>query len=343
MDGAHSYRLFAPPERQPSADNFEIIAYIYPKFSEMDNETIKFIDKIEIKGLWGRYNIDWQLNQDVNILVGENGTGKSTIIEWAYTILEQAAESPDELFHHRYSNGDNPPFIALNVFWDNQLLVYTQLKDQYGKKDNSGFQTLTITPNNIDFNFRIDFISTFDTILNNYEPDSFTIKNKPHIKTHLDQEFDYHLSKYVEYQLNKTNQIFRKELTTEKAFEKKEYFTNTVNRLFSATNKKLDPIDNKISFISEDNTKIQWYQLSSGEKQLLIILLTVLCQDEAPSVLLLDEPEISLHLRWQYEFIEILRTLNPHCQIILATHSPSLFSDGWRNKVFWLDKIRSRY
>jgi predicted ATPase len=75
--------------------------------------------------------------------------------------------------------------------------------------------------------------------------------------------------------------------------------------------------------------------LSTGEKQLLIILLTVLCQDKKPSILLLDEPEMSLHLRWQYELIEIIRTLNPNCQIIAAVHSPSLFNDGWRNKVFW--------
>ena len=48
----------------------------------MENKGIaKYIERIEIKGLWGRYDIDWQLNPDVNILVGENGTGKSTILQ----------------------------------------------------------------------------------------------------------------------------------------------------------------------------------------------------------------------------------------------------------------------
>ncbi len=43
----------------------------------MDNqEAAKYIERIEIKGLWGRYDVDWKLNPDVNILVGENGDGE---------------------------------------------------------------------------------------------------------------------------------------------------------------------------------------------------------------------------------------------------------------------------
>ena len=72
---------------------------------------------------------------------------------------------------------------------------------------------------------------------------------------------------------------------------------------------------------------------------MLLILLTVLCQDEQPAILLMDEPEISLHLRWQYELINIIRTLNPNCQVIIATHSPSIYGKGWRNKVFFMDKL----
>ena len=44
-----------------------------------NNENKSYIERIEINGLWGRFDVDWTLHQDVNILVGENGTGKSTI------------------------------------------------------------------------------------------------------------------------------------------------------------------------------------------------------------------------------------------------------------------------
>jgi predicted ATPase len=94
-----------------------------------------------------------------------------------------------------------------------------------------------------------------------------------------------------------------------------------------------------LGFVLPDGSKIHRKDLSSGEKQLLILMLTVLCQDEQPSLLLLDEPELSLHLKWQYRLIEILRNLNPNCQLVIATHSPSIFNDGWRDKVFWMEDL----
>ena len=48
---------------------------------EMKEETqIKYIERIEIKGLWSKFDIDWELNPDVNILIGVNGSGKTTVL-----------------------------------------------------------------------------------------------------------------------------------------------------------------------------------------------------------------------------------------------------------------------
>ena len=75
------------------------------------------------------------------------------------------------------------------------------------------------------------------------------------------------------------------------------------------------------------------YQLSSGEKQMLVILLTVLVQDNRHGVLFMDEPEISLHVEWQQRLVSIIRGLNPNIQIILTTHSPAVIMDGWMDVV----------
>ena len=79
--------------------------------------------------------------------------------------------------------------------------------------------------------------------------------------------------------------------------------------------------------------------MSSGEKQLLIIMLTTLLEDGEEYILIMDEPEISLHISWQYELIDWILQLNPKVQIILTTHSPMIFADGWGDKAIYMDKI----
>ena len=81
------------------------------------------------------------------------------------------------------------------------------------------------------------------------------------------------------------------------------------------------------------------YSLSSGEKQLLVIMMTTLVQDMNPCVLLMDEPEISLHIEWQQQLIQRVRSLNPNVQIIMTTHSPALIMDGWMDAVTDVEDI----
>lgn len=67
--------------------------------------------------------------------------------------------------------------------------------------------------------------------------------------------------------------------------------------------------------------------LSSGEKQLLILLTEALLQKEAPCIFLADEPELSLHIEWQRMIIPAIVDLNPNAQVIAATHSPEVASN----------------
>jgi ABC-type cobalamin/Fe3+-siderophores transport system ATPase subunit len=75
-----------------------------------------------------------------------------------------------------------------------------------------------------------------------------------------------------------------------------------------------------------DNREIPVDKLSSGEKQLLILLVETLLQKSRPYVYLTDEPELSLHIEWQRKILPAVKRLNPHAQIIAATHSPEVAS-----------------
>nr|WP_290806129.1 AAA family ATPase [Herbiconiux sp.] len=65
--------------------------------------------------------------------------------------------------------------------------------------------------------------------------------------------------------------------------------------------------------------------LSSGEKQLLQLLLEVLAAED--TTVMIDEPELSMHVDWQQRLVQSMRRINPNCQLILATHSPEVMVD----------------
>lgn len=66
-------------------------------------------------------------------------------------------------------------------------------------------------------------------------------------------------------------------------------------------------------------------QLSSGEKQVLLLLIDAL--RVGPNTLLVDEPELSMHVDWQQSLIKSMRELNSDAQLVMATHSPEVMAD----------------
>ena len=111
----------------------------------------------------------------------------------------------------------------------------------------------------------------------------------------------------------------------------------TGGRILTEDGKYILTSDGK--YLCCEDEKIRIEQLSSGEKQLLLILTTVFLQEEKPNVLLMDEPEISLHISWQDRLISLVRTLNPNCQLILTTHSPNIFANGWEDKIIFMQDL----
>lgn len=74
--------------------------------------------------------------------------------------------------------------------------------------------------------------------------------------------------------------------------------------------------------------------LSSGEKQLLQILLEVLSSGN--NSVIIDEPELSLHVNWQQQLVTSMRRINDDCQLLLASHSPEIMAEVSDNHIFEL-------
>ncbi len=79
-------------------------------------------------------------------------------------------------------------------------------------------------------------------------------------------------------------------------------------------------------------------QLSSGEKQLIILLTETLLQKKSQTIFIADEPELSLHIEWQRKIIPSIKELNPNAQIIVATHSPEIVGK-WKSNAINMEGI----
>lgn len=112
----------------------------------------------------------------------------------------------------------------------------------------------------------------------------------------------------------------------------KNHFLDIVDMLLAATGKTIVRSSVEPRFNHEGDI-LTMEQLSNGERQMLFILLTILAQHRDSCVLLMDEPEISLHIEWQQRLIALIRDINPNVQIILTTHSPAVIMDGWMDCV----------
>lgn len=257
-----------------------------------------YIEEIEIDSLWGGMkHIKWVLNRQVNILSGINGVGKSTIINKVVKGLSQGGEFPSHLLKG----------VRLKVYPENAKWI------------------------------RYDIIRSFDRPLMNIDS---IAKVDLNLVTELDWQLFQLQRKYLDYQVNIGNRIIDvlqsgepdAAARAQAISEPKKRFQDIIDDLFTETGKKIVRTENEIRFTQVGETLFP-YNLSSGEKQILAILLTVLVEDNLPYVLLMDEPEVSLHVEWQKRLIDLIMELNPNVQVILTTHSPAVIMNGWIDNV----------
>lgn len=289
-----------------------------------------YIRKIEIKNLWGS-DFLWSLNEDVNVLVGKNGSGKSTILQ----MLNQAVLPVEHKLNLRLFDSIDEMIVEM----ENDVVI----------RINSESRTITTNKKNIDYKPNVTLINTFD--IHENIPSQFVPFLNPEF-TYLDYQLAVLKQEFVTYQRDlatKAEDVFQilddKERNNQMAkmisiYEPKNIFTKVVRDLFGEMYKKFD--EKEFCFLKEGiQTPIQPEKLSSGEKQLLIILLNVLLQDRKNYILLMDEPEISLHIDWQRSLITNLRRINPNCQMIITTHSPTIWYQGWLEEVTQIEDIQS--
>lgn len=145
-------------------------------------------------------------------------------------------------------------------------------------------------------------------------------------------------------ELIKINSVIEKaerlEQSKSKVTQPLSNFLNAVNKFIKGKNNKKEICIDKegqLFLKTSHKPKIDLQLLSSGEKQIVTFFAYLVfgLNNTNQSLFIVDEPELSLHLEWQLEFVDTLLELNPDIQLIFATHSPEIIGKR-RDKAFKL-------
>lgn len=116
----------------------------------------------------------------------------------------------------------------------------------------------------------------------------------------------------------------------EALISKLDLYETIVNSKLSFKQMKLSR-EEGISVVTNEGQKLELTSLSSGEQEILVLYYKLIFESDV-KLLLIDEPEISLHVAWQKEILDDFKkivALNKGVQVIISTHSPQIISGNW--------------
>lgn len=342
------------------------------------------IKRVNIDNLLGKGDVCWDLNDDVNVLVGKNGAGKSSILNIIKSLL---AQSNDNSINIDICKKAEITLNNSNIIGCKPLPKTTEetLKKAFSlisekfeqKKKTSTKKKINITQEMI-HQLQLEVLNELFSEVpsnTNWKPEEHNSKDEGYVLERIDGEVDnqipFEYISTINMNANSLNEIhssdgrkttildmeIENEISRLNAFgefcedesnlrdiEKsksiKARLISTINSMLDESDKEMDFDGDELIFTSTiDNKKLKLSQLSSGERQLVYTLIKTAIAAHSNAILLMDEPEISLHLSWQEMLISKIRKINTNGQIIIVTHSPAIVMDGWMDSFVDIDDI----
>ncbi|WP_071123939.1 AAA family ATPase [Leptotrichia massiliensis] len=304
---------------------------------------IKNLHIKEFKGLRD-ISINFEKNDeplDLVVLAGSNGSGKTRVLESIKDYFESHIDIQEikiinnlQIFFEKEEKECIDKIGSEKYFYS--TLKYFSLNDKKENLNDSSYlvikKNLLILPKIIyvptEINFqKIDIAIT--NLVQKYEflniVDTNLIKDIP----------SYIATKMISAMLKNKD---------EKVGDVQKKVFNEINEIFENLS-----IDVKVEDISQDGRNITLFtnssgdefdinELSSGEKQLFLRTLAIKMLNPENSIILIDEPELSLHPKWQQKIVDVYRKIGENNQIIIATHSPHILGSVRKENIMLLDK-----
>ncbi|WP_373082285.1 AAA family ATPase [Fusobacterium animalis] len=311
------------------------------------------IEKVHIKNVKGIKNLELSFKKDNKILdlivlAGVNGSGKTTILE-----------AIKDFFNNKYLNFNKPEKsnVNLDIFFEDfekkqieeaeksSIDNYEhKLQDffsalqsyEYNRKNNGEYYSYLIAkffenPPKIIYvpaENKFEEIQTYSTTL------SKEYKFINTINSNVIRDIPSYIATRRNYLATIEEDLTMKEITNK--------VVNEINGIFDileldvklkgfSKNEKTMPV-----FENSAGEEFDINDLSSGEKQLFLRTLSIKMLEPKNSIILIDEPELSLHPKWQQRIIEVYKKIGENNQIIVATHSPHILGSVSNENIFIL-------
>lgn len=275
---------------------------------------------------------------DTIVIAGANGSGKTTLLESIYYGIEDIINTKKKkailVFEFEENekkgliqeNGEKDFFYRLNTY------------SFYEKNSYEGFDAKEFYSK----------VKTLPKII--YIPAEIKFEDVKTLTTNLKREYKFlnivdntiikdipsYIASRITYIANTEENLTMKQA--------KEKVNDEINGIFNI----LD-VDIRLKGVSKDETSTPIFinssgeefdinGLSSGEKQLFLRTLSIKMLAPENSIILIDEPELSLHLKWQQRIIKVYEKIGRNNQIIVATHSPHILGSVPKENIIMLSK-----
>ena len=257
---------------------------------------------------------------DVVVLAGVNGTGKTTVLEVIYDYFENFQNDKNkinielDLEEENYINQNN---ISKETYLNN--LIKDSIKKE--KTPKVIYVPAEINFQKVKFNLLALYKKRFLNKIDSYIIADIPFYIQMRIINAANKESEKKLGNVRDEVIAEINGIF----------DILDMDTRLIGMSTETT--EILPI-----FTNLSGDKFDINELSSGEKQLFLRTLAIKMLNPENSIILIDEPELSLHPKWQQRIVDVYRKIGKNNQIIIATHSPHILGSVRKENIMLLDK-----
>ena len=310
------------------------------------------IEKVHIKNIKGIKDLELSFKKnneilDVIVLAGVNGSGKTTILESIkdffdnknidFNNIEKSNVNLDIFFEDFEKNNiEEAEKISINEHKYKLFEFFHMLSSYTFYKGNSNSQ-YHLLAKKIDIPPKIIYVPA-ENKFENVETKSTTLSRKYEFINIINSNIIGDIPSYIATRRNYLATI-EEDLTMKEITNR---VVKEINRIFSVLE-----LDVKLKGFSKDEKIMPIFEnsageefdindLSSGEKQLFLRTLSIKMLEPKNSIILIDEPELSLHPKWQQRIVEVYKKIGENNQIIIATHSPHILGSVSSENIFIL-------